>query len=62
MDCKHSNTTTRIRPFQGPVSSTQNRAAHGNTCRVQRCSKCAAERRTNVNGRHREVGPWAREQ
>lgn len=43
--------------FTGPVKAKQNPAAHGNICRVDKCS-CGAVRRTNINGRHIERGEW----
>jgi hypothetical protein len=44
--------------FSRPVSENENRAAHGNICRVDTCS-CGATRRTNINGSHIERGVWA---
>lgn len=46
------------RPYLGPVSADENRAAHGGICRVDVCA-CGAQRRTNINGRHTERGQWA---
>jgi hypothetical protein len=55
---QHRATETTTRPFAGPVNTRRhNRAAHGNITRIDRCS-CGAERRTNINGRHKERGPW----
>ena len=45
------------RPYNGAVSHTENRAAHGGICDVERC-ECGAERRTNRNGYHEERGSW----
>lgn len=45
-----------MRPFAGPVSARENRAAHGGVCYVDRC-RCGAERRTNRNGSAIER-PW----
>jgi len=46
-----------VRPFSGPVSKYENRAAHGGTCEEHTC-RCGATRRVNVNGRHIERGEW----
>lgn len=61
MNTKHAHKaeTTTDRPFAGAVAPAENRAAHGNICRVEVC-RCGATRRTNVNGVHREGGPWVR--
>lgn len=57
MKHKHKAQSERTLPFQGPVASPENPAAHGNVCHVETC-KCGATRRTNVNGRHLERGSW----
>jgi hypothetical protein len=45
-------------PFQGPIHGARlNPAAHGNVCIVATC-RCGAARRSNVNQRHAERGPW----
>lgn len=54
---RHRPASSRVMGFTGPVSADENRAAHGNVCLVETC-KCGDVRRTNVNGRHREVGKW----
>lgn len=54
IDHRHPTIT---RPFFGPVAARQNPAAHGGCCEIARC-RCGATRRTNVNGRHVERGPW----
>ncbi len=43
--------------YMGPVSARENRAAHGNVCFTVKC-RCGATRKTNVNGRNVECGPW----
>ena len=48
---------TKEVPFSWPVSRDENRAAHGNICRIERCA-CGAIRRTNINGQHAERGEW----
>ncbi len=48
---------TVTRPFAGPVSKYENRAAHGNVCEVFTC-KCGATRLVNINGNHIERGDW----
>lgn len=56
----HRPATHELRPYIGPVAATiddENVAAHGNVCEVQRC-RCGAVRSVNINGRHRERGPW----
>lgn len=59
MKHRHKTIETTDRPYTGPVSRTENRAAHGGICRVDRC-ECGAERRVNVNGVHREIGTWVK--
>jgi hypothetical protein len=57
---RHRAQHTVPRPYSGPVrtrSSDQNEAAHGGIRYDETCS-CGAKRSTNVNGRHRELGPW----
>ena len=57
--CAHTEwTVTDTHGFAGPVSADENRAAHGNVCNTERCCRCGAERRTNVNQWHREEGRW----
>lgn len=49
-------------PFAGSVAidlDAENPLAHGGRCQIQRCKNCRAEREVNVNGRHREFGPWS---
>ena len=56
----HRIETTQDRPFTGPVvfePAKQKPAAHGNITRIDVC-KCGATRRTNINGRATERGPW----
>lgn len=57
MTHRHRAEKTTNRPYTGPVSTRENRAAHGGVCVVDVC-KCGAERRTNSNGGHLERGPW----
>ena len=57
--CRHT-VVDELEPecFVGPVSRLDpNEAAHGNITITQICH-CGAERRVNVNQRHRETGPW----
>jgi hypothetical protein len=54
---RHTARTSAVRPFFGGVARVENRAAHGNVTRVERCG-CGAERRVNINGRHVERGAW----
>lgn len=54
---RHRVASTRVKCFSGPVTRRENRAAHGGTCDVDRCT-CGATRETNVNGSHHERGPW----
>lgn len=55
---KHKAKRTDVRPFFGPIEGvSQNRAAHGGVCEVDRCA-CGAVRRVNINGRHVERGRW----
>lgn len=55
---RHRAERSTERCYSGPiVGADENRAAHGNICRTERCG-CGAERRSNVNGRHVECGPW----
>lgn len=49
---------TQTYGYQHAVRHPENQAAHGNVCYTSYC-KCGAFRRTNANGAHREVGPWA---
>jgi hypothetical protein len=49
----------RERCYGGPVSDRENPRAHGGIVEIDVCS-CGAERRTNVNGLHRERGSWWR--
>ena len=57
---QHKAVESRTRPYRHPVvRRKQNRAAHGNVTRIDRC-ECGAERHVNVNGKHRERGPWIR--
>jgi hypothetical protein len=43
--------------YQGPVAHPSKPEAHGGKRQVDVCS-CGATRRTNVNGKAREQGPW----
>lgn len=54
---RHRAHTSRDRCYSGPVKEPANPAAHGNICVIDTC-RCGAERRTNINGRHVERGPW----
>lgn len=62
-DCKH--TPVRIgndRAFTGSVAvqpyTEENPCAHGNITFTEECTRCGAQRSVNVNGRHREYGPY----
>lgn len=58
-ECMHERyTTIATRPFFGPVSSDENRAAHGCICDEQECAGCGARRSVNLNGGHAEFGSW----
>ncbi len=54
---RHKADKTIDRPYTGPVSTNENRAAHGGICVVATCA-CGAQRRTNRNGNHVEAGRW----
>ena len=55
---RHRTVRTDVRCFVGPIAGAEpNPAAHGGVTETQRCA-CGAVRQLNVNGRHREVGPW----
>lgn len=49
-------------PFNSSVASGDrvNTMAHGGVTWTDLC-RCGSERKTNVNGRHREIGPWQHE-
>jgi len=53
----HKVKTSEQRCFLGPVAQKQNRAAHGDRCRYEKCS-CGASRRVNINGQNVERGRW----
>jgi len=57
MSHRHRPASSSTRPFFGPVSLRENRAAHGNVTIVDRC-RCGCVRSTNVNGNHVERGAW----
>ena len=57
IDHKHRAEKTKDFGFAGPVSRDENRAAHGNICRVETCW-CGATRCININGVHIERGYW----
>ena len=64
MKCTHKLTTyTENKCFRHPVAkppyTEENRAAHGGVTYMQICALCGAQRPTNENGRHVEVGPWS---
>lgn len=61
MKHQHKPKTSVTRGYGGAVKHPENRAAHGNVCVVDTC-RCGAERKTNVNGRHIERGPWKEEE
>ena len=61
MSHQHQVRQTKVRPFFGPVSPEQNRAAHGHRTLVEICT-CEATRKININGRHEERGPWKEDQ
>ena len=54
---KHRATDSIDRPFEGPVRTPENRAAHGNITRTETC-RCGATRRTNINQGYMGRGPW----
>lgn len=54
---QHEAVETMDLPHFGAVAEPQNRAAHGGITVEETCS-CGASRYVNVNGRHREEGPW----
>jgi hypothetical protein len=56
---RHRPNVTIDRSFRGPVNNERRRPeADGNITRVARCA-CGAERQTNINGAHREIGVWS---
>lgn len=57
MTHRHKAVKTEDFGFTGPVSPNENRAAHGNICRVETCA-CGANRKTNINQQHEECGEW----
>lgn len=57
MSHRHFPSSIQIRSFSGPVSRRETPAAHGNVTEHQVC-RCGARRRVNLNGGHREAGPW----
>jgi hypothetical protein len=57
MNCQHTETSTRIMPFFGPVSRDENPSAHGGVCIVETCA-CGSMRKMNLNNGHREAGSW----
>ena len=55
---RHKAIHSRDWGFTGPVNhDRRNPAADGNICTHEECG-CGATRRINLNGRHRETGPW----
>lgn len=58
---RHRPKVSEDRCYAGPVARPENRAAHGNIVRVDVCA-CGAVRRTNINGRHVERGPWTEDE
>lgn len=50
------------RRFIGPVAvgAAENRRAHGGITRTERRSSDGARRAVNINGPHREIGPWVK--
>ena len=55
---RHSVATSKDRGFSSPVNAErENRAAHGNICRIDTCS-CGAKRWTNINQQHTESSGW----
>ena len=58
--CPHPGMTVGpARPFSGPVSRDEVRAAHGNITVTETCVACRGRRDVNLNGSHEEAGPWA---
>lgn len=54
----HRAISEQVYCFSGPiVSAEENRAAHGNICRVEEC-RCGARRLANINQHHIEQGLW----
>jgi len=57
--CSHKHTfEARTRGFTGPVSDSENKAAHGCVCITVECRDCGARREENRNWLHVERGPW----
>lgn len=56
---QHRAKSTDTRPYFGPVSASENPAAHGGVCLIKTCA-CGATQHVNCNGLHREHGPWTR--
>lgn len=50
------------RSFVGPVArgANENRRAHGGITHTERRASDGATRAVNVNGGHREIGPWVK--
>jgi hypothetical protein len=63
-DCNHArmNQVGRERCYMGSVAvepyTASNPAAHGNIEVTEECARCGAQRRTLINGRHEEHGPF----
>jgi len=58
-ECSHEHTfEASTRCFSGPVSSDENKAAHGCVCITVECRDCGTRREENRNWLHVERGPW----
>jgi hypothetical protein len=56
--CRHNRKQFSERCFSCAVAWRQNPKAHGNITQLETCLDCGSMRRTNVNGIHKERGPW----
>lgn len=55
-----SHAVAEVAGADGGFASSNNPSAHGGICLVDTCS-CGATRRSNVNGKHAEIGVWVYE-
>jgi len=58
--CDHQNCDSSMHAYDGPIDQPvrENRAAHGNVCKVELCRDCGAKRFTNINQQHTETSGW----
>jgi len=54
----YSRTDDRVYGFSCSVARDENRPAHGNVCVTEYADAPNVSRSVNVNGSHREEGPW----